>query len=74
VNNGYHLWSQTYDRELKDIFTIQDEISSAIVNALKTKILPEDRRQTENKQTKNTEAYEFYLKGRFFWYKRVRRI
>ncbi len=71
VNNGYHLWSQNYDRELKDVFTIQDEISSAIMAALKTKLLPETENLIGKKQTKSTEAYELYLKGRFYWNKRT---
>ncbi len=69
VENGYHMWSQTYDRELKDVFTIQDEISSAIVSALKAKLLPGEK--IEKKQTGNAEAYQSYLKGRFFWNKRT---
>jgi TolB-like protein len=71
VRNGYHLWSQNYDRELKDVFAIQDEIATAIVDALKTKLLPADKKQTEKKQTVNTEAYELYLKGLFYWNKRT---
>lgn len=70
VKSGYHLWLQTYDRELKDVFLIQDEIASAIASALKTRLLREDDRYTEKKQTQNTQAYEFYLKGRFFCNKR----
>ncbi len=66
VKNGYHLWSQTFDRELKEVFAIQDEIASAIADALKTRLLTEDNRQTKKKQPNNTEAYDFYLKGRFF--------
>ena len=42
VADGYHLWSETYDRELKDVFAIQDEISSAIVNALKLKLTSQE--------------------------------
>jgi tetratricopeptide (TPR) repeat protein len=71
VNDGYHLWSQTYDRELKDVFAIQDEISSAIVTALKTKFLPEEKKILEKIPTTNTEAYQLYLKGRFYWNKRT---
>ncbi|MBP6978657.1 MAG: tetratricopeptide repeat protein [Bacteroidales bacterium] len=71
VSNGYHLWSQTFDRELKDVFAIQDEISSAIVSALKTKLLPEEKKRIEKKQTGDMEAYQLYLKGIFFWNKRT---
>jgi adenylate cyclase len=72
VKNGYDLWSQTYNRELKDVFAIQDEISSAIVVALKTKLLPEEKRKIEKKQTGNAEAFQLYLEGRFYWNKRNR--
>ncbi|MCX6234956.1 MAG: hypothetical protein NT175_09590 [Bacteroidetes bacterium] len=72
VNNGYHLWSQTYNRELKDVFAIQDEIASAIITALKNRLLPEEKERIEKKQTENMEAYQLYLKGRFYWNKRNR--
>jgi len=42
VADGYHLWSETYDRKLEDVFAIQDEISSAIVNALQLKLTPQE--------------------------------
>ena len=70
VDDGYHIWSQTYNREMKDIFAIQDEISLAIVGALKTKLFPIEKAQLEKKYTQNTEAYQYYLKGRFYWNKR----
>jgi len=60
VEDGYHLWSETYDRELKNIFKVQDEISHAIVDKLKLKL---DINQSHSNET-NIEAYEFYLKGR----------
>jgi TolB-like protein/Tfp pilus assembly protein PilF len=60
VEDGYHLWSETYDRELKNIFKVQDEISQAIVDKLKLKL---DLKQSHSKET-NIEAYELYLKGR----------
>ncbi|MDP2999395.1 MAG: tetratricopeptide repeat protein, partial [Bryobacterales bacterium] len=59
--DGYHLWSQTYERELKDVFAIQAEISRAIVNSLKLK-LKTDRGQ---RYTEHVEAYNLYLKGRY---------
>ena len=72
VKNGFDLWSQTYNRELKDVFAIQDEISSAIVVALKTRLLPEEKKRIEKKQTENAEAFQLYLEGRFYWNKRNR--
>jgi TolB-like protein/class 3 adenylate cyclase/Tfp pilus assembly protein PilF len=60
VADGYHIWSEQYDRELKDIFAIQEEIASKIVNMLKLTVLKSE----ESKQpTNNIEAYDFYLKG-----------
>jgi TolB-like protein/Tfp pilus assembly protein PilF len=71
VKNGFHLWSRNYDRELKDIFAIQDEIASAIVAMLKTKLLPAEKELIEKQPTASTEAYQLYLKGRFYWNKRT---
>jgi serine/threonine protein kinase/tetratricopeptide (TPR) repeat protein len=67
VENGYHLWSETYDRQLEDVFAIQDDISRAIVEALKLR-LGSDASQLVA-PTKNIEAYTLYLKGRFFYNK-----
>jgi serine/threonine-protein kinase len=64
VENGYHLWSETYDRQLEDVFAIQDEISRAIVDALKIRLGSESAQLVP--PTKNLEAYTLYLKGRFF--------
>src|SRR5713101_8231463 len=65
---GYHLWSERYDREMKDIFDVQDEITLAVVAALKIKLLGE-LPQIEP-PTQNTGAYELYLKGRSLLYQR----
>jgi serine/threonine protein kinase/tetratricopeptide (TPR) repeat protein len=65
VESGYHLWSETYDRQLEDVFAIQDEISRAIVDALRLR-LGSDTGQLVV-PTKNLEAYNSYLKGRFFF-------
>ncbi len=62
VEADTHLWSQTYDRELEDIFAIQDEIAAAVVDALKITLLGEEPRSTET----NPEAYALYLQGRHF--------
>ena len=58
-----HLWSEKYDRNLEDIFAIQDEISLAIVEALKVKLLGEEKTAIEKHYTDNTEAYNLYLMG-----------
>ena len=65
ASNGYHLWSQTYDRDLKDIFAIQDEIAAAIANELKVKIGAGDDAQT--KKPRSVEAHDFYLRGLALW-------
>jgi len=61
-----HLWSETYDREMADLFAIQDEISIAIVEALKSKLGLDVKVITEDKSSINLEAYNEYLKGRFY--------
>jgi len=71
IADGYHLWSERYDREMQDIFDIQDEISLAIVDALKVKLLGEEKEQVLKRRTENNEVYQLYLKGRFFWNKRT---
>jgi TolB-like protein len=62
ASDGVHLWSETYDREFKDVFKVQDEIASAVVGALKLKLLATP--STRDRQTANTEAYTQYLIGR----------
>jgi len=66
VEDGYHLWSERYDRELEDVFEIQDEITSEIVTALEGRI-GERTRFRAKRGTENVEAYHLYLKGRYFW-------
>jgi serine/threonine protein kinase/tetratricopeptide (TPR) repeat protein len=80
VDTGFSVWSERYDRELADVFDIQDEITHAIVDALKVNLLGEvepvvskgsGRRRFVEAPTANIEAYETYLKGRFFWNQRT---
>jgi serine/threonine-protein kinase len=68
VTNGYNLWSETYDRQLEDVFAIQDEISRAIADALKVKLVG-DTGTRMALAPENLEAYNLYLKGRFFYNK-----
>ncbi|MBA4313676.1 MAG: hypothetical protein C0417_13720 [Chlorobiaceae bacterium] len=70
VADGYHLWSERYDREMQDIFAIQDEISLTIVDKLKVKLLKEEKAKLVKRYTDDLEAYALYLKGRYFWYRR----
>ena len=65
--SGDHLWAERYDRELEDIFAIQDEISKAIVRALKLKLLPEEEKAIEKRGTTDVEAYNLYLLARQYW-------
>jgi len=70
ISDGYHLWSDKFDRDLEDVFEIQDEISLAIVRELKVKLLGDSHGQLVKRPTDNLEAYNLYLRGRFFWNKR----
>ncbi|MEA3067466.1 MAG: adenylate cyclase, partial [Sphingomonadales bacterium] len=65
--SGGHVWADRYDRDLSDIFAIQDEISKAIVAALKIKLLPEEKKAIEQRGTHSAEAYNFYLMARQYW-------
>jgi serine/threonine protein kinase len=67
VENGYHLWSETYDRQLEDVFAIQEEISRAIVDALKLRLGSDTEKLVV--PAKNLEAYNLYLKARFFYHR-----
>jgi adenylate cyclase len=66
-HSGGHLWADRFDRDLTDIFEIQDEISKAIVRALKVKLLPEEKEAIENRGTQSAEAYNLYLLARQYW-------
>ena len=59
-----HVWAERYDRDLNDIFALQDEISKAIVGALKVKLLPEEKKAIERHGTENVDAYNLYLLAR----------
>src|SRR5205814_2724385 len=61
---GGHVWAERYDRDLNDIFALQDEISQAIVAALKLKLLPEEKKAIEQRGTNDPEAYKLYLMAR----------
>jgi adenylate cyclase len=62
--SGNHVWAERYDRDLNDIFALQDEISEAIVKALKLKLLPEEKKAIERRGTNSVEAYNLYLMAR----------
>jgi serine/threonine protein kinase/tetratricopeptide (TPR) repeat protein len=71
VGDGYHLWSERFDRDLADVFAIQDEISLAIVDRLKVKLLGDRKEKMLRRYTQNLEAYDLYLKGRYHWNRRT---
>jgi len=73
VADGYHLWSERYDREIEDVFEIQDDISQAIVKALRVILSEGEKKAIENKPRTNIQAYDYYLRGRQFFHQLRRR-
>nr|WP_302894077.1 adenylate/guanylate cyclase domain-containing protein [Mesorhizobium sp. LMG 17147] len=65
--DGAHIWAERYDRELTDIFAIQDEITHTIVEQLRVRLLPEEKKAIEQAPTSNVEAYTYFLRGREFF-------
>jgi serine/threonine protein kinase/Tfp pilus assembly protein PilF len=70
VADGYHMWSERYDRDMDDIFAIQDEISLSIVDNLKVRLLKGEKTKVIKRHTEDKDAYNLYLKGRYFWNRR----
>jgi len=68
VADGYHLWSETYNRELADVFAIQDEIAQNIAKALQVILSAKDKRASEKAPTADVQAYEHYLRGRQYFH------
>ena len=71
ATNDAHLWADTYDRKLTDIFAVESEIAKNIAETLQAKITGAEKSSMVKAPTENPEAYELYLKGRFFWNKRT---
>jgi adenylate cyclase len=69
VTDGFHLWSQTFDRKVQDIFAVQEEIARHVVEALRVKLLTSDAQRLKRVGTQNNEAYDFYLRGRHLLHK-----
>ncbi len=67
-----HLWSETYDRNISDIFSIQSEVAQNVARELKATLTSEEKGKIEKNQTNNPEAYNLYLQGRFCWNKRTK--
>jgi TolB-like protein/DNA-binding winged helix-turn-helix (wHTH) protein/Flp pilus assembly protein TadD len=66
-----HLWAGTYDRELKDVLALQDEVARAIANEIKATLTPQEQKSLTANRPVNPDAYEAYLKGRYYWNKRT---
>ena len=66
-----HLWAEIYDRKLTDLFSVESDIAKTIADTLQAKLTGSESTAMSNKPTENPEAYELYLKGRFFWNKRT---
>jgi TolB-like protein/Tfp pilus assembly protein PilF len=71
VNNDSHVWAQSYDRELDDVFAVQTDIAKQVADALKVRILPNERQRIERAPTESTAAFTLYLKGRYYWNERT---
>ncbi|MBA3342208.1 MAG: protein kinase [Gemmatimonadaceae bacterium] len=72
VANGYQLWSERYDREIEDVFAIQDEIAQNIVKALRVVLSDAEKKAIEKVATDNVQAYDYYLRGRKFFHQNRR--
>jgi len=68
VEDSSHLWSDTYEKKLESVFAIQGDVAEKIADALKVELSPEDKEQLAKKPTENLNAYDYYLKGREFYY------
>jgi serine/threonine protein kinase/Flp pilus assembly protein TadD len=68
AQTGHSIWAERYDRELKDVFEVQDEIARSISQALRIKLSPQEEKAIARRQTDNPQAYDYYLRGRQFFY------
>ncbi len=71
VESDRYVWSQSYDRDLTDIFAVQGEIAQQVADGLRVQLLSGEKERLKAKQTENPEAYSLYLKGRFYWSERT---
>ncbi len=68
TQTGHSIWAERYDRELKDVFEVQDEIARSISQALRIKLSPQEEKAIAHRQTENAQAYDYYLRGRQFFH------
>lgn len=66
TRSGHSVWAERYDRELKDVFEVQDEIARSLTQALRISLLPQEEKAPARKPTENAEAYDYYLRGRSY--------
>ena len=71
VKSQGHLWAQSYDRDLQDIFAIQSDIAERVAEALRVRLLPNEKRAIGKKLTSSSEAHMLYLKGKYYWNERT---
>jgi eukaryotic-like serine/threonine-protein kinase len=67
--NDKHLWAESYDRDMRDVLTLQDEVARRIAGQVQVKLTPQEQKQLSAKSPTNPEAYQLYLQGRFYWNK-----
>jgi serine/threonine protein kinase len=72
ANEDAYLWAETYNGTMDEIFDIQEDVAGRVVKALKVRLSPADKRTLKRRATRDTGAYQLYLKGRYFWSKRTR--
>ncbi len=72
ISDGYHIWSERFDKNMDDIFAVQDEIAMAIVERLSVKLQKGEKEKITKRHTQNKKAYNLYLKGRYFWNRRYK--
>src|SRR5205807_6631723 len=66
ASDGNHLWSDTYDRDMQDIFAVRSEVAQQVAATLKVRLLGEEKKQLDKKPTENLEAYNLYRQGRYY--------
>jgi TolB-like protein/tetratricopeptide (TPR) repeat protein len=73
AGGGFHLWSERYDREMKDVFDVQEEIARSVVRALRVTLSPQEKGSLAKAPTAHVQAYDYYLRGRSYYYRYGRR-
>ena len=74
AESGAHVWADRFDRDLTDIFAVQDELTQKIVSALALTLTEGEQRRLASEPTNNPEAYDFFLRGREFWYRQTKEL